>query len=353
MGNSFGREKQSSSNKLPLIVFLCLLFVKGSLQQAAADDLRKAKELSLRGMKMVEMWDGRSDSLREIEQLFIQALQINPESVEALTGLGGVIMRRAYIVGDRFDIDILKISLHYANKALEIDNRYRKAHYLKGAILSVLGDHDGALKETDMLESLDKSLCDYMGLRGVVYRRQGRIQDAINEHMNELSCPTTDTPRKIKIYNSLGDFYMDIQDYTNAIKYYKESIKLMPNAAHTYGNLSRALMYRGDLDEAEEMAFKAISIYDYPMVHVYLTNIYYKNAQKYFQQDKYKEAEIEYLKSIKEDPEFKPSYFGLIDIYSKNGECDKVIDISNKILEFSPGDLRAAKVKLQCTGKTE
>lgn len=343
--SSFGLKR------LPLIAFFYLFLVMSSLQQAVAENLEKAKEIALKGMEKIEMWDGRSKTLKEIEQIFTQALQIDPNSVEAITGMGRVIMRRAYMVGDQFDMDLLKVSLQYTDRALEIDKTYRKAHYLRGAVLSALGNQAGALKETDMLEALDKSLCDYMGLRDVVYRRQGKIQDGIKEHLNELSCPSTDIPRKIKIYNSIGDFYMDAQDYTNAVKYYKESIKLMPGAPHTYGNLSRALMYQDDLDEAEEMAYKAIGIMDYPMVHVYLKNIYLKRGDKYAEQGKYTEAEKEYFRSLEEDSQFMPAYFGLADIYFKSGDCDKAVEAARRILEIYPKYTIAKKIIMECKGE--
>ena len=77
-----------------------------------------------------------------------------------------------------------------------------------------------------------------------------------------------------------------------------------------------------------------LAIYEYKKI-IDITDIYpnthHNLANAYKTLGKYKEAEDEYYKALKIDPNFYFSYFGLADLYQKTGEKEKFERIVKKI----------------------
>lgn len=310
--------KQAYVISLLLIALLNCLFISVAVSQTT--DF----ELSAKGMELVENWLGQSYKLDQAEQMFNEALKINPDNYEAITGLGRIVLRRGYISGDEYEMEALISAMSYANKAVAINNKYGKAYYLRWAVLAFMGKYTEALKDAQTLESLGRDNCkDYTALRGGTYKRLGKKKEAIDAFLDKLQCQDIKDIDRKQVYNFIGDIYMDMNDFNNAVVWLKKSTEILPTA-WDYGNYGRALIALDKLDEAEVIVKKAISIQDYPMAHVYLSCIYAKRGCKLKQQQQYSNAELEFIKAIEEDQGKTDAYQGLADIYSLTGQCTKL-----------------------------
>jgi tetratricopeptide (TPR) repeat protein len=338
--------------KLAFIIFISPIFFYFPTN-ALSNESEKEQELVAKAMELVEDWRGDSQKLNKAEHLFKQALKMNPRSAEALTGLGRLEMSRGYISGDQFEKESLTIALQYATKALSMDSRCAKAHLLKGMILSAEGDYLGASKEAETIQTIDPSSCDPYFLRLTNYRRQAQLKEAINEGVKALSCLKTDKDKiqKRKALEGLAHSYFQLGDYENAAPYFKQVVDLT-QTAWAYGNYSYVLIKKGDFDEAEKMAQKAINIMDYPMAHAYLGEIYYQKGKIYEKRGNDDEAEKYYILSIRERPtafiSIYPSY-QLVDIYMKRGDCEKAAKIAQYGVKIVPHDSYMPKILSQCS----
>ena len=333
------------------IALLMALSIGCSSKPVTPEEIEKAKDLSAQGMKIIENWEGRGENLRKAEQLFQEALSLNKQCAQAYTGLGRVALRRGYLSGRKYEPKAMETSLKYAEKAISLDSQEMKAHKLKGWVLTLQGNYGDAFREVEIIEKLDSSSCEHIGLRAEIYEIQGKMDESIEELNKELSCPRDDMNRTAAIYDSLGNLYFRKKDYDTATQYYKKLIEMKPQSAWAYGNYSRLLIAKGDLDEAEIMVKKALSIMDYGMAHVYLSRIYSKRGDLQLSQGNLDKAENEFLLAAAEYPEDKYAYLKLVYVHLKKGRCDKAVKAAKQVLKIDAKDGYAKKAVEHCKNK--
>jgi tetratricopeptide (TPR) repeat protein len=330
-----------------------LFGISCSSKPVTSEEIQKAKDLSAEGMKIVENWEGRGENLRKAEGFFQEALSLNKQCAPAYTGLGRVALRKGYISGRKYEPKAMERALKYAEKAISLDAQELKAHKLKGSVLALQGNYNDAFKEAEIIEKLDSSSCEPISLRAQIYEFQGKIDESIEELNKELPCQRDDINRTAAIYDGLSNLYFRKKDYDTAAQYSKKVIEMKPESAWAYGNCSRLLIAKGDLDEAEKMAKKAISIMDYGMAHVYLSRIYFKRGEIQLSQGNLDKAENEFLLAAAEYPEDKYAYLKLVYIQLKKGSCDKAVKPAKQVLKIDAEDKYARKAVEHCqkTGK--
>ncbi len=113
--------------------------------------------------------------------------------------------------------------------------------------------------------------------------------------------------------------------WRDPITFYTKSLMQSPWHIPMRHNLAMAYAENGKLDEAIIQYQQIIADQDiYPNPHHNLANIYKELGR-------YQEAEEEYLKALKIDPNFHFSYMGLLDLYQKTGEKDKLNALREKL----------------------
>ena len=330
-----------------------LFGISCSSKPVTSEGIQKAKDLSAEGMKIVENWEGRGENLKKAEQLFQEALSLNKQCARAHTGLGKVALRKGYISGRKFEPKAMETALKYAEKAISLDYQEQKAHTLRGWVLTLQGNYRDAFKEVEIIEKLDSSFCEHIGLRAQIFEVQGKIDESIEEFTKELSCQTNDISRIASAYDHLGNLYYRKKDYDNAARCYKKLIEIKPQSAWAYGNYSRLLIAKGDLDEAETMVKKAISIMDYGLAHVYLSRIYFMRGEIQLSHGHLDKAENEFLLAAAEYPEDKNAYLKLTYIHMRKGSCDKAVKVAKKVLNIDPQNGYAKKAIEHCKNKVK
>jgi len=148
---------------------------------------------------------------------------------------------------------------------------------------------------------------------------------------------------------SKGTRFLEIKDYENAIKFYKQAIEKNPKNKSARIGLANAHFRMAEEDKtggARELLLKALSNLeianninpekrDYEIIQkmrdtCYTLGLLYKEAKDY-------EQAIEYLeKSIKIDSGFSKGYSELGNVFSKQERYTKAIEYNNKAIEVNP-----------------
>jgi protein O-mannosyl-transferase len=90
----------------------------------------------------------------------------------------------------------------------------------------------------------------------------GRLEEAFDEAMNAIASKMTgDVRQKHLSYLLIGDYYLiRYQDEQKALDHYRKALEINSSHALTYDRISRILIKRGSLAEAENLIRKAINL---------------------------------------------------------------------------------------------
>ncbi|XP_073520308.1 protein O-mannosyl-transferase TMTC4 isoform X1 [Phyllobates terribilis] len=121
-------------------------------------------------------------------------------------------------------------------------------------------------------------------------------------------------PLNAKVHYNIGKNLADRGLQADAIKYYREAIRLNQKYVHAMNNLGNILKEKGELHEAEELLFRAVSIHfchrsDFSAAWMNLGIV--QNSLKRFE-----EAENSYLTAIKYRKKYPDCYYNLGRLYA-------------------------------------
>ena len=163
---------------------------------------------------------------------------------------------------------------------------------------------------------------------GVVYEKQGRLDEAIKEYRMTLSLK----PGYAEAHNNLGVVYAKQGQIDEAIKEFRTALSLKPGYAEAYNNLGIVYKKQGRLDEAIKEFRTALSLKPgYAEAHNNLGNVYEKEGQI----DK---AIEEYRMALSIKPDYVDAHNNLGIVYKKQGRLDEAIDKFLTVLKLNPDD---------------
>ncbi|XP_071991603.1 protein O-mannosyl-transferase TMTC4 [Engystomops pustulosus] len=117
-------------------------------------------------------------------------------------------------------------------------------------------------------------------------------------------------PLNAKVHYNIGKNLADRGLQTDAIKYYREAIRLNPKYVHAMNNLGNILKEKDELHEAQELLSRAVSIQsDFSAAWMNLGIV--QNSLKQFE-----EAERSYLTAIKYRKKYPDCYYNLGRLYA-------------------------------------
>ena len=139
----------------------------------------------------------------------------------------------------------------FAQKAVELDPDSAEAHFVQGIVAASV-DWDIATAQQYFARALelDPNHVPAMGWYGNSLAAVGRTEEA----MILLERALKIDPLSISIKRNLGDGYIWLRNYEQAIKAYESILSLNDSVTRVYGRLARAAILMGDLDAAEEFA---------------------------------------------------------------------------------------------------
>ncbi|MCP4264768.1 MAG: tetratricopeptide repeat protein [Candidatus Brocadiaceae bacterium] len=236
--------------------------------------------------------------------LYRTALKVDPDAVEARLGLGN-----CYASIGNYSKAITEFE--------SVSKKYPKNTnaYISLARAYLASDNDAKAQEA-VTSALglepDNPMARYILAK--IYAKKSEIQQAILQ----LTRVLPDNPKISSLYE-LGVFYIDIEDYDNAVITYKQGVANFPENNLLWCNLAVAYLMNKDFDSAKVACNKAIEVNpdsvipNLCMVYIHLANGKYGKARRHLEG----KTEIHHVQ--------KEMYFGLLELCNQNREmADKV-----------------------------
>ena len=170
-------------------------------------------------------------------QHYARALEIKPNYLDALNARGAV----QSMMG-RVDHALRDFSM-----VIKLRSDYFAAYLNRGGIHTKDGRYQQALKDFTKVIQLQPNLDSGYFQRGEVYRLKGEFDDAIADYNRAIQLKS-DLP---DVYNNRGIVFVNKRNYERAILDYTEAIALNPDLAAAYFNRAVARLLRREWEEAK------------------------------------------------------------------------------------------------------
>jgi tetratricopeptide (TPR) repeat protein len=223
-------------------------------------------------------------------------------------------------------------AISYYSDAKDLATLYR----WRGRSKEEAGDHDDAIRDYNTALSYDANNGDIYWDRGVVYFSfKNEYQKALEDYKKALSLLPFDKKDAATLYSHIGDCYLQLKKYDEAVANCTKSVEINPERRVAYWN--RALANEGLKKYAE-------AIKDYTTAMQYYTDnenraILYSNIglnQKNLKQ--YDEAIQSYNKSIEYNPAYRNPYWNMAAAYYNKEDYQAAINWYSKAIEKYKGD---------------
>ena len=154
---------------------------------------------------------------------FNQALEINPNNVDAYSNRGGV----------RSELGDNQGAMEDSNQALRIDPNDVHAYINRGNARSALGDKRGAIEDYNKALRINPNYPLTYSNRGVARSDLGDNQGAIEDLNQALRI----NPNFALAYNNRGRSRFNLGDNQGAIEDFNQALRINPNSTSAYSNL--------------------------------------------------------------------------------------------------------------------
>ena len=256
------------------------------------------------------------------EKQILKALELEPMLPRVHAELGRVFRERG-----EYEEALVKF-----DDALELDSRNADAYRGAAATLERLGDLEGA--EVRFREAIDLRPGYWLTHHELAsfFRRHNRHQEALTEWemMREI------IPDSAAAYNNLAGVYLDLQQWDEAERLFKVSIRMQPTQ-HQYNNLARIYFFNKRYDEAVAAWEEALEYSDNDHVILQGMGVAYEQigrkeeALKYYERAA-RNAEEQLLVDSR-NPKLKAD---LAHYLSRIGEGERAISYMTEALEVWP-----------------
>lgn len=138
----------------------------------------------------------------------------------------------------------MEAALERSQRALQIDNRNGRAHYLMALILQSLGEETSAAKHFEQAISLEPQNSDFRNAWGAFLCRQGRFAEADAQFMQALANPLFAAPA-VTLTNA-AVCAINSGDPTKGEGYLRQALTREPNFAPALLRMAEIEYQRGD-----------------------------------------------------------------------------------------------------------
>jgi tetratricopeptide (TPR) repeat protein len=151
-----------------------------------------------------------------------------------------------------------------------------EVYYNMGYILSVRGDFEGALKSFRKATRINDQHARAFKQMGLIYQKLGKIDEAQRnlEHAAELhmvlnqeteaeeilNTVLTLRPNTTNVYNTLGIIYRHQGRLQEAVSAYQKALKVHPDDENIFFNMARVYIDMKEVQQAQEALRKAVSL---------------------------------------------------------------------------------------------
>jgi tetratricopeptide (TPR) repeat protein len=222
-------------------------------------------------------------------------------------------------------------------------------------------DYERALASCRAALELNPENLETRDLEGIIFRRQGRVEEAIKTYREILEAK----PKSPRFLYNLGIAQAKAGDTEAAMASYRQAVRLKPNFAEAFNNIGELGLREGRLDEAKAAFEKALSFNDaFALAHSNLAEVcvrkgeYEKSLAEvtaalrlnpgipgphnvrgnlHHHQGQTKEAVSEYETAISLDPTYEKAYYNLGICRFEEGDVPEAAGLFSRAIELRPG----------------
>ncbi len=339
------------------------------IHYAAAIKLDSLDALAYQNIGVLYSNDKMIDSA---QKYFLKGLSINPCDRYANSNMGS--LYSSYMTHNSVTDPNFKISEKYIKKSIECDSSFTRAYLVLSGLFNKVNLRDSAiyyLNKGIARNSDDAILYRFLGeqyfemkdtLKAEAIYKKALAVDSLdinnylslswlyesagqnNSHLmpgkkNDLGKAIFYCQKAIKLdptsaysYYSLGDVYIDLEMYDNAIANFQKALKIDSAYVDAINDMGNAYYYKKDNANAILNYQKVIRIE--PKFAYAYNNL----ANTYFYQKDYDKALVNYQKTIELDSTYVNAYRKLGNIYSINKIYNKSITNYKKAIKFDSGN---------------
>jgi tetratricopeptide (TPR) repeat protein len=187
-------------------------------------------------------------------------------------------------------------------------------------------------------ETAKKVSKQYIALAKVAPRRARTA--AVNPNDPRLAkIKTMPADEASKLFAGVGEYYMDRDDFNNAIDFFREAVSLDKKYAVARNGLSEALALKGNEELVRDARGPARRFFEEALT--YNPNnapAHFGLGEVFSAEEKDTEAKASYEKALANDKELTEIYVPLGILYYRAGEIAKADELLSKALVISPND---------------
>jgi adenylate cyclase len=230
-----------------------------------------AVDLTMRGSSFLNKQASR-ESTQQARELFEAALQLTPDYLPALNGLGqAMLVQWESTWYPRSGNEHLEELDHVVNRALAVKADDALSVYLHGYVLKRLRkDLNQALAAFERAISLDPNLAVAHNYVGQIKVFLGRSNEAAEHTLKAIQLSPRD-PQLALWYYQLAVTYIHEQRDKEAVEWAWRGAQVNPNVRYVYRILAASLALSGRIDEARIVAAEMLRRYPKETINAFLT----------------------------------------------------------------------------------
>jgi adenylate cyclase len=229
-----------------------------------------AIDLTMRGLALLNK-PASHESMQRARDLFEEALQLSPDHLPALNGLGQVMLIEWGSTWYNGSSDEHLESLdRIVNRALAIKPDNALATYLQGYVFKRLRKNlNQALVAFERAIAIDPNLAVAHNYVGQVKVFLGRAGEAAEHTLKAIQLSPRD-PQLAEWYYQLAITYVHQQHYDKAVEWARRGVQVNPNLRYPYRVLAASLALSGRVDEARMVAAEMLRRYPKETISTFL-----------------------------------------------------------------------------------
>jgi len=179
-------------------------------------------------------------------EYFNEALKIDPEDIDSLTGKGMVLLKQQNIKG----------SIDCFNRVLKINEKDVRALYYKGLALYYDEKYEEAIKYYEEVLKINPKYADAWNGKGFLLFNNGNYEEALKCYNKALEIE----PQKSITLMNIGNTMYGMKNYEEAIKCYKKVLEIEPGNKQAWFNQGNVLYIMGKYIESIKCYNRALKI---------------------------------------------------------------------------------------------
>ena len=225
--------------------------------------MNKKKNLTTEETFALAIENHKKNNLQIAENLYKEALKINPNHFESIYYLGALLAQTK-----RFDL-----AKPLLQKTIQINPNYVDAHYNLGNIQRELGEHQKAISSFEKTIQINPNYADAHNNLGVTLQELGEHQKAISCYEKAI----TIQPNYVKAYNNLGNIQRELGEHQKAISCYEKAIQIDPSNISIINGLSELFksITLDSITKTNSVGLKELFLFQYRKNNIHHDDIFH------------------------------------------------------------------------------